>query len=184
WITVEPIHIPEADYDAKITAMVAGNESPDLGYMHGELADPWQNEGKFVNLFELLDKDTELKREDFLDYIWFKASDDFAYGISTAGEMFGLFYNKDLFDAAKAAYPPAKPEEAWTWDEFVEVAKKLTLDKNGKNASEEGFDPKNIKQYGVSFETWWGPVQAQVVNNEGEWITKDGKFGFSQPEAT
>ena len=66
WIKVNAIHIPEADYDAKITAMVAGNDSPDLGYMHGELADPWQKEGKFVNLFELLDNDGELKREDFL----------------------------------------------------------------------------------------------------------------------
>lgn len=184
WITVDAIHIPEADYDAKITAMVAGNDSPDLGYMHGELADPWQKEGKFVNMFELLDKDDELKREDFLDYIWFKSSEDFAYGISTAGETFGLFYNKDLFDTAKQAYPPAKPGEAWDWDQFVEVAKKLTLDKNGKNASEEGFDPNNIKQFGVSFETWHGPIHATVINNEGEWITKDGKFGFSQPEAT
>lgn len=184
WITVDAIHIPEGDYDAKITAMVAGNDTPDLGYMHGELADPWQQEGKFVNMFELLDNDTELAREDFLDYIWFKSSEDFAYGISTAGETFGLFYNKDLFDAANAAYPPSKAEEAWTWDEFVEVAKKLTLDKNGKNASEPGFDPNNIKQYGVSFETWHGPIHATVINNEGEWITKDGKFGFSEPAAT
>ncbi|TYP78929.1 ABC transporter substrate-binding protein [Paenibacillus methanolicus] len=184
WITVDAIHIPEADYDAKITAMVAGNESPDLGYMHGELADPWQKEGKFVNMFELLDKDTELKREDFLDYIWFKSSEDFAYGISTAGETFGLFYNKDLFDEAKLQYPPSKPDEAWTWDQFVEMAKKLTLDQNGNNATEPDFDPDKIRQYGVSFETWHGPIHATVINNEGEWVTKDGKFGFSQPEAT
>lgn len=185
WVKVNAIHIPEADYDAKITAMVAGNDSPDLGYMHGELADPWQKEGKFVNLFELLDKDKELKRGDFLDYIWFKSSPDFAYGISTAGETFGLFYNKDLFDSAKVAYPPSKPEQAWSWDEFVAVAKKLTLDKNGKNAADPSFDPKSIKQYGVSFETWYGPVQATVINNEAEWISKDGKsFGFTSPEAT
>ncbi|ASA22430.1 ABC transporter substrate-binding protein [Paenibacillus donghaensis] len=182
-IKVEAIHIPEADYDAKITAMVAGNEAPDLGYMHGELADPWQKDGKFVNMFELLDKDDELKRSDFLDYIWFKSSEDFAYGISTAGETFGLFYNKDLFDAASVDYPPAKPESAWSWDEFIKVAQKLTLDKNGKNAADPGFDPQNIKQFGVSFETWHGPIHATVINNEGEWVTKDGKFGFSQPEA-
>ncbi|MBB3114173.1 multiple sugar transport system substrate-binding protein [Paenibacillus phyllosphaerae] len=184
WITVDAIHIPEADYDAKITAMVAGNESPDLGYMHGELADPWQKEDKFVNMFELLDNDDELKREDFLDYIWFKSSEDFAYGISTAGETFGLFYNKDLFDEAQLSYPPAKPGEAWTWDEFVEVAKKLTIDQNGNNATEPDFNPDKIRQFGVSFETWHGPIHATVINNEGEWITKDGKFGFSQPEAT
>lgn len=183
WIRVETIHIPESDYDAKMTAMAAGNEPPDLGYMRIELADPWQKEGKFVNLFELLDKDKELKREDFLDYIWFKSSDDFAYGISTAGETFGLFYNKDLFDQAGVPYPPSKPEEAWTWDQFVEIAKKLTIDRNGRTAADPGFDPNNIKQYGVSFETWWGPIHQTVINNGGEWITKDGKFGYSMPEA-
>ena len=31
-------------------------------------------------------------------------------------------YNRDLFDEAGVDYP----KEGWTWDEFREVAKKLT----------------------------------------------------------
>lgn len=39
-----------------------------------------------------------------------------------------MFYNKDMFDAANVEYPPTNADEAWSWDEFVEVAKQLTLD--------------------------------------------------------
>jgi len=185
WITVEAVHIPEADYDTKVTAMVAGNEAPDAGYIHAEMGEAWQAEGKFLDLFELLRNDKEVKREDFLDYIWFLSNPNSAWGISTAGETFGLFYNKDLFDAAKLPYPPAKPEEAWTWDQFVDVAKKLTIDKNGRNASEPGFDPKNIKQFGVTFNNFYGTVMANVLNNNGSWVSSDGMaFTLDQPEAT
>lgn len=35
-ITVEPINIPGGDYNAKMTAMAASNNSPDTGYMTGD----------------------------------------------------------------------------------------------------------------------------------------------------
>ncbi|MGG1516580.1 sugar ABC transporter substrate-binding protein [Paenibacillus oryzisoli] len=185
WIKVNAVHIPESDYDAKITAMVAANEAPDGGYVHGELGEAWQKEGKFINFNDMFATDKDMKKEDFLDYIWFNGDDPkYTWGISSAGETFGLFYNKDLFAQAGVETPPAKADAAWTWDKFVEVAKKLTIDKNGKNASEPGFDPNNIKQFGVSFENWYGPIMTHVMNNGGDLISKDGsKFALDQPEA-
>ncbi len=184
WITVNTVQIPNSDYNTKLTAMAAGNDMPDSGYMTGDLGDTWAKEGRFVNLFEMLDKDPELKKENYLDYIWFKQSPDNAWGISTAGENFGLFYRKDLLEKAGVPMPPAKAADAWTWDQFVEVAKKLTIDKNGKNASEAGFDPKSIKQYGVTFETWAGPMNNFIFSNGGDWLSKDGKdFTLNSPES-
>ena len=37
----------------------------------------------------------------------------------------------------------------WTWAEFIDVCKKLTVDANGKHPGEEGFDKDNIKTYGI-----------------------------------
>jgi len=185
WIKVNAVHIPEADYDTKITAMVAGNEAPDAGYIHGELGEVWQAEDKFINFNDMFANDKEVKKADFLDYIWFNGTKpNYTWAISGAGETFGLFYNKDLFKAAGVETPPAQSEQAWTWDKFVEVAKKLTIDKNGKNAAEAGFDPNNIKQFGVSFENWYGPIMAHVVNNGGDIVSADGKtFALDKPEA-
>jgi multiple sugar transport system substrate-binding protein len=58
-----------------------------------------------------------------------------------------LYYNKDLFDKAKLAYPPA--DGNYTWQDLHEWAKKLTLDKNGKDATSPDFDAANIKQWGI-----------------------------------
>ncbi len=184
WITVETIQIPNSDYNTKLTAMAASNDLPDTGYMTGDLGDTWAKQGKFVNLFDMFAKETEIKKEDFLDTIWYKQSPDNAWGISTAGEAFGLFYRKDILEKAGVSAPPTKAEDAWTWDQFVEAAKKLTIDKNGKNAADPDFDPKAIKQYGVTFETWNEPLNNFIYSNGGDWLSKDGKeFTLNKPEA-
>ncbi|MBM3134955.1 MAG: extracellular solute-binding protein [Chloroflexi bacterium] len=69
-----------------------------------------------------------------------------------------IYYNKALFDEAKLPYPPHKVGEKyqgkdWNLDTFTELARKLTVDKNGNDATSAKFDPKNIKQFGF-FEQW------------------------------
>ncbi len=69
-----------------------------------------------------------------------------------------IYYNKALFDEAKLPYPPQKVGEKyqgkdWNLDTFTELARKLTVDKNGNDATSTKFDPKNIKQFGF-FEQW------------------------------
>ena len=182
-VTVEAVQIPGGDYNAKITAMAASNNSPDTGYMTGDLGDTWANQGKFVNLFEMFAKDTQLKKEDFLDNIWFTVAPDNAWGIASAGECFGLYYNKDLLKAAGIDSLPATAETAMDWDAFVDMLKKVTIDKNGKNAADPAFDPKNIKQYGLMFETWDNPIYNFIASNGGAWTSEDGKtLTITSPE--
>ncbi len=184
WITVEPIQIPNSDYNAKLTAMAAGNDIPDSGYMTGDLGDTWANEGKFVNLFDMFAKDPDVKKEDFLDFIWYKLTPENAWGISTAAECYGLYYNKDLLARAGIDSLPTTAETAMDWDTFVDLCKKLTIDKNGKTAADPGFDPDNIKQYGFMFETWDQPINNFIFSNGGEWASEDGKeFLLNSPEA-
>lgn len=69
-----------------------------------------------------------------------------------------VYYNKAMFDKAGLAYPPAKYGEKykmpdgtqveWSWETLSQIAKLLTLDKNGKNTTESDFDRENIVQYG------------------------------------
>jgi len=73
-----------------------------------------------------------------------------------------IFYNTALFDEAGLNYPPAKygdkykmPDGSmvdWDWQTTVKwVAQSLTVDANGKNATEDGFDATKIVQYGFSY---------------------------------
>jgi multiple sugar transport system substrate-binding protein len=68
-----------------------------------------------------------------------------------------LYFNRDLFDEAGLEYPPQEfgapyvldgEEVEWNWETLAEVAKFLTVDANGYDASEAEFDPDNIVQFG------------------------------------
>lgn len=182
-IKVEPVQIPNGDYNAKLTAMAASNDSPDVGYMTSDLGETWAKEGKFVNLFEQLQTDTELKKDDFLSYLWYNITPDNAWGVSTAGECFGLYYNKDALAEAGVDRLPTTAETAMDWDAFVQLAQKLTLDSAGKNALDPSFDPNNIVQYGVMFETWNDPISNFIFSNGGSWTSDDGtKLTINSPE--
>jgi multiple sugar transport system substrate-binding protein len=45
------------------------------------------------------------------------------FGIPTNGGTFVLFYNRDHFDEAGLAHP----DETWTWDDYMDAARKLTV---------------------------------------------------------
>lgn len=183
WIKVDAQHIP-ADYETKIVTMMAGGEAPDVAYLNEQTGLEWAQEGKLYNIQDFLDKDPDLKKEDFLPNIWYNWAPGKTLGTNTACEAFAIFYNKEMFDAAGVAYPPSKAEDAWAWDEFVNVAKQLTIDRNGKNALDPDFDPKNIKQYGFNFSTWWATWMNMVYSNGGDYISEDGTtFTLTEPEA-
>lgn len=64
-----------------------------------------------------------------------------------------VYFNKALFDEARLPYPPQKVGDKyqgkdWNLDTFAELSKKLTVDKNGADATDPKFDPKTIKQFG------------------------------------
>ncbi|MCX7709990.1 MAG: sugar ABC transporter substrate-binding protein [Clostridia bacterium] len=184
-IAINPIQIPNAQYNQKMVSLAAGNDSPDIGYMTGDLGEAWANEGRFVNFLPLLEKDSEYKKEDFLDNIWYQLSPENVWGISTAAECFGLYYNKELLKAAGIDSLPSKAEDAMDWDSFVRLAKKLTLDSKGRNAENPEFDAANIRQYGVMFETWEEPINNMIFSNGGEWISPDGKrFTLNSTESS
>ncbi len=75
------------------------------------------------------------------------------YGLPPWCITMWLFYNKKLFDAAGVAYPTPKT----TWEEYVEMAKKLTTQENG-----------NVTQYGANgWGSWTVPVTQDVWSAGG-----------------
>ncbi len=182
-IKVDAQHIPD-DYETKITTMIAGNIAPDVGYLGEAFAMSLAEEGKLYNIQDFLDKDPELKKEDFLPNIWYNWAPGKTLGTNTACEAFAMYYNKDMFDAAGVSYPPTTPDTAWNWDQFVDTAKALTIDQAGNKAGEPGFDPTNIKQFGIQFGTWWAGYLWAVYSNGGDYANAEGtEFTLNSPES-
>jgi multiple sugar transport system substrate-binding protein len=184
-VDVEPIQIPYEGYIARVTAMMQNGESPDVGYLPGLQAPLWAEEGKLLDLTDLIQNDPLLSTT-LLASRYYYAPGKVA-GLNTAVEATLLFYNKALFDEAGLPYPPSDPAHAWTWDEFVAAAQKLTIDVNGKHPGEEGFHPEEIATYGAAldktYEGWtWYPF---IFSNGGQMVNEDGsRLLLDSPEAT
>ena len=78
-----------------------------------------------------------------------------------------MYFIPALFDEAGLAYPPQVygekyvldgEEVDWNWETVTEVAKRLTVDINGVDATQEGFDPTKIVQVGYSPQ--WQSIQS------------------------
>ncbi len=183
-VTVKPQRIP-TDYDAKLTTMIAGNDAPDLAMMESAtITFPLAEQGKLLNLKDFLDKDPTVNTATLVPNITYWSDPQTLIGIAPGPEMFLLYYNVDMFTDAGIAPPPAKATEAWTWDQFLDAAKKLTIDVNGVRADESGFDPKSIKQFGFSMGMWWGSWGNFIYQNGGDFVSRDGKFALSAKEST
>ena len=71
-----------------------------------------------------------------------------------------MYFIPAIFDEAGLNYPPQTygekyvmpdgTEVDWNWETVTEIAKLLTVDVNGLNSTEEGFDPTQIVQVGYS----------------------------------
>lgn len=90
--------------------------------------------------------------------IKFNQTEEGQVGLPFAVFPAAVFYQKEMFDEAGLNYPPANFGEAYVWpdgteaewnfDTLTEVAKLLTVDANGLDATQEGFDRNSIVQYG------------------------------------
>jgi len=97
-----------------------------------------------------------------------------------------IFFVPAMFDESELAYPPQKYGEKykmpdgtmvdWNWDTVTKVAKLLTIDKNGKNATEEGFDKTQIVQIGYNAQ-WQSPLSVATFYAGAEKIYTGEKTG-------
>jgi multiple sugar transport system substrate-binding protein len=179
-ISVEGILIP-TEYETKLTTMIASNDAPDVGYLGPPTAYKWYEDGKLADIQALMQADSETKEGDYIDGVMVKKGDEIV-GLMNNLESFALFYNKDAFEEAGIAAPPVKPQDAWTWDQFIEVAKKLTLDNKGRNALDPDFDAKNIRQYGFNMNLWSGTMEALLIRNGTQYYPDKGsETGINTP---
>ncbi len=171
-ITVEAIHFPKIDFLVKLNARIASGEEPDISY-----SSAWKlkmgEEGLIYNFYDLLDEDPIAKKEDWIETCWWNWAADKSAGPIMANVTPSLMYNVDLFLEAGLDLPPIEVKNAWSWQEFLEVARKLTIDSKGRTALDDGFDKDNIVQFGVMFSGLWSSYMPFVYSNGGDFLSED-----------
>ncbi len=153
-ISIKVINSSWDQHNQTVPTWAAAGQLPDIVYVHGSRAFPWNKEGIMVSIQDYVDADKAFD----VAGIWEEALKLYRY----QGKLYEipydhgpviLGYNKDLFDKAGVAYP----DENWTWDDFLAAAKKLTIpDKQWGYSGYYGGILGLSNEYGVSLVGPWG----------------------------
>lgn len=149
-IKVDYTHIPD-NYDRKLERLMETGKEPDIAMTAGLEAMKMAEAGKLKNVAELAKEDETYSLDDVLPQTVYWWDQGKALGVNSALEINCLMYNKELAKESGVEVL-VRTEDAWSWEEFVNAAQKLTIDTQGRNALDPEFDPKNIKRYGIKIE--------------------------------
>jgi multiple sugar transport system substrate-binding protein len=156
---------PTKEYWTKLQTSVTGGNAPDVFWMNAPRFGLYAGEGVLLPLTDRIAKDG-------VDLSKFPQSltdiyklDGQQYAIPKDFDTIGLWYNKELFDAAKVKYP----DETWTWQTMVDAAKKLTNPAKGV--------------YGIAAPPYTQEnVYDAIFQAGGEVVSADGKTsGYDNP---
>ncbi len=158
-------------FDAFIVSASAG-ESPDILAMHPQEMAQFIELGLLDTMDEVVANSEVISPDTYVEKAWeLQFYNGEMYAIPLDFATHGVFYNVDLFEEAGIETLPT------TGEEFLEVARQLTVDANGLHPGDDGFDPENIVQYAVNMHTnhhaffqWWS-LYNQLG---GELISEDG----------
>lgn len=147
-------------YEDKVNAAITSNDLPDILYVDGPNVSVYAANEITVPLDDYF---TQEDWDDFLDSS--KNQNTYngkIYAVGATESSVALYYNKDMLDAAGIKVPQSR-EDAWTWSEFYDAAKKLT---------KKGVVGTNIimdKGEGLSYvlEQFW-------ISNGTDFVSEDG----------
>lgn len=110
-------------YMEKVITQFAAGSAPDVMFVEAGNFKQFADKGVLLDLTPFLENETTLKKSDFYP----KIIDRFTDGSSLyvlprdIAPICTIYYNKKAFDEAGIKYP----QDSWTWDDLVEIGKKL-----------------------------------------------------------
>nr|WP_183597288.1 sugar ABC transporter substrate-binding protein [Paenibacillus phyllosphaerae] len=156
-------------YATKLKAAITGKKVPDVFYYnYGDLR-AYVNSGVLMDITQYVEGNSNVD----ITQVWDKGVNLYRYDGQVVGQgqlyglpkdlgPFALGYNKTMFE--KAGIPLPDKDKPYTFDEFIEVNKKLTQDTNGDGKAD---------QYGTGFNVNWS-LQSFVWSNGADWIDETG----------
>jgi multiple sugar transport system substrate-binding protein len=145
---VEAQLLPFADRDdliLRLSTSIAGGEPPDLFLMNYRYYGQFASRGALEPLEPYHQRSSVFSAGDFFEtamipFRWNGEQMCLPQNVSSLV----VYYNEDLFDRA-GIQPPA---DAWSWDEMVQAAERITADDDGDGATDVyglGVDPEIIR---------------------------------------
>ena len=133
-IDVQLDSYPFAEYHQKVSTAFAGGDAPDVFWMDVRIAS-FAEQGALMPLDDLITQET---RDDFLASSWIETQyEGQTYGVPMHQLTEALYVNTQMAEEAGIELPQTI-EDAWTWEELVDVTTQLTQS-SGDQTSVWGF---------------------------------------------
>jgi multiple sugar transport system substrate-binding protein len=165
------VHNREADYLTAVPIAIAGGEQKDIVVIPNPMIQQeWADQGAIVPLDDLAKKAGVDFDEEFGDYAENARNNGQIFIVPQNKTSWVLYYNKDIFDKAGVPYPDSKIP--MTWDEYREVAKKIT---SGEGAN---------KVYGAFYLTWgtfWYGDAIEALGGGEHFYNEEGLSNIEDP---
>lgn len=163
-VTIEFVNAPSNEYIDKVSIMLSGGDDVDLISIKDI-----PSYGGLIGRNNLEPLDSFIQKDNWnLDQYSGLTNDIIVdnklYALPFRSDIWVLFYNKDIFDAAGVSYP----DNDMTWDEYAELAKKVS--------SGSGVD----RVYGAHHHVWRSTVQLATVQDGRNNIVSDD-YSFMKP---
>ncbi len=175
-IELEFVTVQYSDSQQKFITLVAADLAPDIcgpvGVMgFGTFIDEWLDIRPFLEKDKI---DTGVYNKKLLDSLFVNmAGKQKLVGLPLEYYPSVLYYNEDIFDRAGLCYPPSEwGTSDWTYENLIDTARKMTLDRYGQDAYSPDFDMDNMVQAGYNG-TDWSPLRVWV----GKYFDRDENPG-------
>ena len=159
---IRVFYTPDPDNleEAMLAEMEAGT-APDVFSGCCSFFPAWAQRGYTLDLREFVERDIDpstIAEWSQAQYKAFFTDDGRQYALPKYHGALALYYNKDLFDAVGYAYP----DETWTYENYLEAMRALTIRENNK-----------ITSWGSIFDVSWDRIQIHVNGFGGHFVNPD-----------
>lgn len=176
-------YIPYGEYHTKLNAMIVANETPDIYFINEYLVNEWGEKGIAEDLNPYFEKSGIVPEDTYFDTAIFETEKGL-WGVSFSLGTYTLYYNKDMFREAGIDFPTTSASNPWTWEEYIDAARKLTVDSKGNTPNDDGFDANSVRTYGTVMPTNMNYITALLTTNNGSFVSMDGQsLGITKPES-
>lgn len=165
-----------------LQTLIASGDTPDIVGPVG-IAGSNAFAGQYLDLQPLIDETSyDLSDFDPAAVEFYRDPTEGLIGLPFGAYPSFIYYNRDLFDEAGLAYPPHEwgapyvdadgNEKPWDMDTLTEVAKLLTVDANGNDATSADFDPTQLEQWGW-YQQWTDARGQATLFGAGSFVGPD-----------
>jgi len=181
-VTFEINSVTSYSHQEALLMMLAAGTGPDCWFDSVRTTGMLAKKGVVMPIDDYLSVRSDFKEDNFvLNTFDCQTYDGKRWGIPWDSGAEVIMINKKLFNQAKVPVPT--PDQWLTWDEIIELGKKLTFDLAGKTPNDAGFNPGRVKQYGFFADTGHGR-QTYIWSNGAEIIAGDMTMPIDTPEFT